>query len=138
MKSSVANDSRPSMPVLGDLEVAVMERLWAEPEWTAKELHGQMGNDRGISLNTVQSTLERLYRKQLVERRKRGHAYRYSPRVHREELVAAYMQDVLGRFGGDPAASIAAFVDSADDLDAATLERLEAALDRRRDRKRST
>lgn len=138
MKAKVANDSRSSMPVLGDLEVAVMERLWTEPEWTAKDLHGQMGNDRGISLNTVQSTLERLHRKQLVKRCKSGHAYRYSPRVRREELVAAYMQDLLGRFGGDPAASIAAFVDSADDLDAATLERLEAALDLRRDRKSSS
>ncbi len=111
-----------------------MERLWAESEWTAKDLHELMGNDRGISLNTVQSTLERLHRKQLVKRRKSGHAYRYSPQVRREELVAAYMQDVLGRFGGDPAGSIAAFVDSADDLDASTLERLEAALNRRRDR----
>lgn len=136
MQSDGANHSRPSMPVLGDLEVAVMERLWVEPEWTAKDLHEVMGTDRGISLNTVQSTLERLHRKKLVERRKSGHAYRYSPCVRREELVAAYMQDVLGRFGGDPAASIAAFVDSAEDLDEATLESLEAALDRRRDRER--
>ncbi|WP_245960767.1 BlaI/MecI/CopY family transcriptional regulator [Wenzhouxiangella sediminis] len=123
---------RTSMPVLGDLEVAVMERLWSEPEWTAKGLHELMGAQRGISLNTVQSTLERLHRKQLVERFKRGHAFRYSPKVRREELVAAYMQDMLGRFGGDPAASIAAFVESADGMDEATLERLEAALERRR------
>lgn len=138
MQCDGINDSRPSMPVLGHLEVAVMERLWTEPEWTAKDLHELMGKDRGISLNTVQSTLERLYRKELVERRKCGHAYRYSPRVRREELIAAYMQDVLGRFGGDPAASIAAFVDAAEDIDAATLESLEAALDRRRDRESSS
>ena len=120
------------MPVLGDLEVAVMERLWSEPEWTAKGLHEHMGAKRGISLNTVQSTLERLYRKQLVGRSKCGHAFRYSPKVRREELVAAYLQDMLGRFGGDPAVSIATFVESADEMDEATLERLEAALERRR------
>lgn len=132
MASAKANDSRSCLPVLGNLEVAVMEQLWAEPERTAKDLHERIGLVRGITLNTVQSTLERLHRKQLLERRKCGHAYRYSPLVRRDELVAAYMQDALGRFGGDAAASIAAFVESADDIDEATLERLEAALVRRR------
>ncbi|WP_116899006.1 MULTISPECIES: BlaI/MecI/CopY family transcriptional regulator [unclassified Wenzhouxiangella] len=132
MSSDNASDIRSPMPLLGNLEVAVMERLWTESEWTAKALHDCMGVERGISLNTVQSTLERLHRKQLVKRRKQGHAFRYSPKVCRDELVAAYMRDMLGRLGGDPAASIAAFVESAEGMDEATIERLEAVLNRRR------
>lgn len=126
------------MPVLGDLEVAVMERLWVEAEITAKDLHKHLGADRGISLNTIQSTLERLHRKRLVGRRKHSHAFQYSARLQREELVAAYMQEVLGRFGGEPASAIAAFVESADNIDEAMLESLEAALDRRRGSERSS
>lgn len=116
------------MPVLGDLEVAVMEALWDMPGQSAKGLHEQMGGDRGISLNTIQSTLERLHRKQLVARQKSGHAFFYSPQVCRQQLVAAYMQEALGRFGADPVASIAAFVESAEVLDEETLDQLEAAL----------
>jgi len=122
------------MPVLGDLEVAVLESLWIDSEATAKQLHEALASERGISLNTVQSTLERLHRKGLVSRRKRSHAYRYRAAVGREALVAGYLKDMLQRFGGDPAVSLAAFVESAEDVDETTLDRLEAALHRRRER----
>ena len=120
------------MPALGDLEVAVLEVVWETPECSAKDVHEEIGKARGISLNTVQSTLERLYRKQLLSRRKRGHAYRYSALVRREQLIASYIQETVGRFGGDAATSLAAFIDAAEDIDAATLARLEAELHKRR------
>jgi predicted transcriptional regulator len=120
------------MPSLGDLEVAVLETVWSSPESSAKEVHDVIGVQRGISLNTVQSTLDRLYRKQLLSRRKQSHAFRYVARVQREELVAAYIRETLGRFGGDAAASLAAFVDATEELDDDTIDRLEAALRRRR------
>lgn len=120
------------MPLLGDLEVAVLESVWSSGECSAKEVYDRVGVKRGISLNTVQSALDRLYRKRLLSRRKQSHAFRYVARVEREELVASYIRDTLGRFGGDAAASLAAFVDAAEDLDDATLDRLEDALRRRR------
>lgn len=113
-----------NLPPLGDLEVAVLEVVW-QSECSAKEAHELIGKRRGISLNTVQSTLERLYRKKLLSRHKAGHAYRYSALVRREELVASYIRETMGRFGSDAATSLAAFVDSVDDIDNATLERLE-------------
>lgn len=126
------------MPPLGDLEVAVLEVVWASPGCSAKEAHTQIGTARGISPNTVQSTLERLYRKQLLTRRKQGHAFRYSASVGREQLIASCIRETLGRFGGDAAASLAAFVDAADDIDETTLARLEEELrQRRRQRGRS-
>ncbi len=121
-----------SFPHLGDLEVAILEYVWTLEEVSAKTAHAEIGEERGISLNTVQSTLERLYRKDLLDRVKVGHSYRYSPRVSRDELVAALVREVVGRFGGDSSAAIAAFVDAADIPDKQALQAVEETLRRRR------
>lgn len=121
-----------NLPALGDLEVAVLEVVWETTECSAKEAHARIGKLRGISLNTVQSTLERLYRKQLLSRRKQAHAFRYSAVVDRDALIASFIREAMGRFGGDAVSSLAAFVDSAEELDDDTLLRLEAELRRRR------
>lgn len=123
-----------TIPPLGTLEVAVLEHLWQVPEASAKEAHAAIGTARGISVNTVQSTLERLYRKKLLKRIKAGHAFRYSPQVAREQLVADLINDVLGRFGGNTASSLAAFVEAADRLDEDALQALETELKKRRER----
>jgi predicted transcriptional regulator len=120
------------MPSLGELELAVLEHVWNRGEVTAKEAHADLGVSRGISLNTVQSTLERLARKELLDRSKRGHAYRYSARVSREELIAELVSGVVGRLQGDATASLMAFLDSVDDLDEEAIATLEAELRRRR------
>ncbi|WP_237063627.1 MULTISPECIES: BlaI/MecI/CopY family transcriptional regulator [Microbulbifer] len=127
--------SKPT-PALGDLEVAVLEITWETPECSAKEVHERIGRQRGISLNTVQSTLERLHRKELLTRSKRGHAYRYTASVERERLIASYIRETLGRFGGDAVSSLAAFVDAAEDIDESSLERLEEELRKRRQGRR--
>src|SRR5689334_7057641 len=47
-------------PLLGDLESAVMNHLWAGGDGDAKAVHEKLGKRLGITLNTVQSTLKRL------------------------------------------------------------------------------
>lgn len=127
-----------AVPKLGDLEVAVLEHVWASGDVVAKEAHAALGVPRGISLHTVQSAMERLFRKGLLMREKSGHSFRYSARVQREELVAGLISEVLGRFRADSSAALAAFVDVADDFDEATLQLLEARLRQRRRRGKST
>jgi hypothetical protein len=52
--------------------------------------------------------------------------------VSREQLIADLVNGVVGRLQGDAAASLMAFLDSAEGLDDAALDRLEAELRRRR------
>jgi predicted transcriptional regulator len=59
---------------LGELESAVLERLWSAGPEDVKAVHQAVGARRGITLNTVQSTMERLYRKGLLARDKVSHA----------------------------------------------------------------
>ncbi|MBN0002216.1 BlaI/MecI/CopY family transcriptional regulator, partial [Pseudomonas aeruginosa] len=49
-----------SVPTLGDLEIAVLEDIWRFGPSDTKAVYSRIGQSRSISLNTVQSTLERL------------------------------------------------------------------------------
>jgi lipoate-protein ligase A/predicted transcriptional regulator len=121
-------------PLLGDLENAVMNHLWDGGEGEAKAVHAALGSRRGITLNTIQSTLKRLYEKQLLERDKVSHAHVYAPRVTREqfhrELLGGIVDGLMDRQGE---AVVAAFVDLAERAGPEHLARLEALVaDRRR------
>lgn len=127
------SESAP-LPPLGELEIAVLEYVWQVPRVSAKQVHAGIGGARGISANTVQSTLERLFRKGLLLREKVGHAFQYSARIAREQLLAGLINDVLGRFGSNKTASLAAFVEAAEQLDEDALAALEVEIKLRRAR----
>jgi predicted transcriptional regulator len=119
---------------LGELEVAVLEDLWAVGADHAKAVHQRLGGRRGISLNTIQSTLERLYRKDLLHRTKEGHAFIYQPALGREQLLARLIEGATAPVAGDEGADtlLTAFVDFAAEQDEAALDRLEALIARKR------
>lgn len=130
-KTDKAADERT--PPLGELEVEVLELLWTADSLSAKQAHAHFREARGIALHTVQSTLERLFRKGLLEREKVSHAYRYRPCVAREQLLGSLIHDVFGRFHSDAASSAAAMVNAAESLDPDTLAWLEDQIRQRRE-----
>ena len=113
-------------PYLGELEMAVLEYLWSNGEFDAKEVHAALGKIRGISHNTIQSTLERLFKKELLARQKISHAYVYKTAVARDELMGRMINDVVNTISKDNSDGLlAAFVDIAARTDDAHLDRLE-------------
>lgn len=123
----------PPLPRLGELETAVLEHVWASGPSDVKAMHRSLGGPRGITLNTVQSAMERLFRKGLLAREKVSHAYVYSPSHTREELGARVVQDVVGRLlQGEAVPVLAAFVDLAARTDEANLDRLEKLIAQKR------
>jgi predicted transcriptional regulator len=122
-----------SLARLGDLEAAVMEHVWASGPCDVKAVHRTLGARRRITLNTVQSTMERLFRKGLLAREKVSHAYVYSPRHTREELGARVVEEVVSRLlDGEAVPVLAAFVDLAARSDAENLDRLERLIAEKR------
>jgi predicted transcriptional regulator len=116
----------PPFPRLGELETAVLDHLWTAGPSDVKAVQRSVGDPRGITLNTVQSTMERLFRKGLLARDKVSHAYVYTPQHTREELGARMVQDLVKRLmRGEAAPVLEAFVDLAARADEATLDRLE-------------
>lgn len=118
---------------LGDLEIAVLEQLWASGQMDARAMHQRVSSSRRISLSTVQSALERLYRKGLLVREKVSHAYVYAPRVARDEVMARLVEAALDRFDGRQADGLlAAFAGYAERADEVTLDRLERLIAERK------
>ena len=124
-------------PVLGELEVAVLEYLWSHAVVDVKDVHRDIGAARGISVSTIQSTLERLFRKKLARRERVSHAYQYEPAVSREEFRARAVAAVAGQLHGAAASGVlAAFVDLAAKADRQNLDRLDALVRAARSRRR--
>jgi len=112
-----------------------MEHLWKGGEGEAKTVHASLGKRRGITLNTIQSTLKRLFEKGLLERDKVSHAHVYRASVSREELQRSVLGKLVGELmGGQADAMVAAFVDLTERAGPEHLERLEALVAERRRR----
>lgn len=120
--------------VLGDLERSVLDQLWSGGPQDVKACHHAVGRSRKITLNTVQSTMERLFRKGLLRREKVSHAYVYEAALRREELGARLARDVVRAIAGaaEPGAMVAAFVDLAERAGDDALERMERLVAERR------
>lgn len=114
------------MAPLGDLETAVMEHCWTDGPSDARSVHAAVGTPRGITLNTIQSTMKRLYAKGLLARDKVSHAHVYAPRVSRDEFQRHVLGEIATHLSrSEPGGMLTAFVDLADRAGADTLERLE-------------
>lgn len=124
------------VPILGELETAVLDDLWDHGVSEAKAVHDRLAA-RGITLNTIQSTLERLHRKDLLDREKVSHAYRYTPRISRAEFRANAMAVAAGDLkSAESAGALAAFIDLVARTDRKRLDDLAALVDAARTRQK--
>jgi predicted transcriptional regulator len=94
--------------VLGPLETQVMEVLWACGECRAREVMQRM--DRSLAYTTIMSTLDRLFRKNLVSRRLCDRAYIYAPLISCQEWIDRVARDVVAKLLAGPRASREALV----------------------------
>jgi predicted transcriptional regulator len=75
---------RASSSQLGPLEERLLEVLWERKQATVRDLiDGPCGD---LAYTTVMTTLDRLFKKNLLSREADGRAFRYAPRFSREEL----------------------------------------------------
>ncbi|MBH23937.1 MAG: penicillinase repressor [Myxococcales bacterium] len=118
--------------ILGELETAVMERFWASGEASVKDVNREVGESRGVTLNTIQSTVKRLYEKGLLKRRKVSHAYLYRPRLTRAQFQAHVLSEVVELISdGASDGVLSAFVEVTESAGPERLRRLEALVAQR-------
>jgi BlaI family penicillinase repressor len=123
---------RSRAQVLGALERAVLDALWSGGAADVKAMHRRVGEARRIASNTIQSTLERLVRKGLAERRKIGRSFEYAPRVSRREWLAEQLDALWAEARGPAGLLFAAFVDLTERAGEERLAELEALVRERR------
>lgn len=114
------------VPLLGELEQAVLNYLWINKEGAVKSVHSAIGKKRKISPNTIQSTLERLRKKELLSREKVSHAYLYKPVIERNELLGQWLNEMVDSFSaGNAEIMISAFADLSKTISSEDLSKLE-------------
>ena len=113
--------------VLGPLEIAVMEILWEGGESNVHDVAEKL--QRPLAYTTVMTTLDRLYKKGLLIRRKAERAFLYSTRQTRLEWEQKRAGEFVEGFLNGPQAAgellISCLVEAVGQKDAALLDELE-------------
>ena len=124
---------------LGNLEREIMEEIWRRGETSVREIHAAF-NERA-AYTTLMTTLDRLHKKGLLERRKDGRAFLYAPRITHEEFTHSIAKDIidglLGKTDGETKPILACIVDAVGERDSEMLDILEKLLREKRQLLRS-
>jgi predicted transcriptional regulator len=118
---------------LGPLEQQLLQALWLRGNATVRELLDDEKMTQAYT--TVMTTLDRLYKKRLLDRVAEGRAFRYSPRQTADELrrVAAVegIRQLLG--SGDPSSlPLSYLVEAISTHDEQLLDELQVLVERKR------
>jgi predicted transcriptional regulator len=110
-----------------------MEVLWAREDAgtgpaTARDVSRALAGDRDLAHTTVMTVLDRLAKKDFLQRERDGRAWRYRPVASRERYVTELMLGALDETG-DRDAALAHFVRSVSNDEAAVIRKALAALD---------
>ncbi len=119
---------------LHELEAATMEVVWSRrwAAFTVGDVLAVLERQRDIAYTTVMTTLGRLFEKGLLERRREGRRYLYSPKLTREQFLEGTAREVLeGAVGGSQAMALLA--EKVSLASAGELDDLEALIHRRRE-----
>lgn len=118
---------------LGPLERQLLSALWKLGSTTVRELL-----DRGeikLAYTTVMTTLDRLYKKQLLDRTTEGRAFRYAPRYTQAELEKATVGETVRQLLGSGTAAalpLSYLVEAVSQHDVRLLDDLQRLLDEKR------
>jgi len=109
---------------LGSLEERMMAVLWAGDPMMVREVRAKLNDEPAYT--TVMTTLDRLYKKGLLSRERDGTAFVYRPAMTRDQFHRSLVENTVGGLLEKSAGPVlAAFVDTAAELDENNLRKLE-------------
>ena len=119
---------------LGHLERQTLEEIWRRGETSVRDIF--VSFEKRVAYTTLMTTLDRLYKKGLLNRRKDGRAFLYSAAVTSEEFEHGIAEDVidglLGRNSEGIEPILACIVDTISDNDRELLNELERLVRQKR------
>ena len=119
---------------LGALERDVMAIAWDRGEISVRDACARLGS--AVAYTTVMTTMDRLFKKRLLARRKVGRAFVYRTAATRDELEGAVatelMQSLVQGHRGEPLPLLSSLVDAVSERDRALLDELERLIREKR------
>lgn len=117
---------------LGPLELQLMQILWSLPPAGVFAREVQEALTQPLAYTTITTTLDRLCKKNLVDRHKADRAYIYTPKFTRLELEQREANDAIRALGTE-GQLISCLIDAVEPHDTALLDELEAQIRRKRE-----
>jgi len=119
---------------LGSLERDVLARVWERGESSVRDVCARL--EPTVAYTTIMTTMDRLFKKGLLSRRKVGRAFVYNATATRDELegavAAELVQGLLQRGGNEPLPILSSLVDAVSERDRALLDELERLIREKR------
>jgi predicted transcriptional regulator len=129
----VESDATQSL-ALGPLELSVMEVVWQTGTCNVRDVVQQL--DRELAYTTVMTTMDRLYKKGLLDRTKCDRAFLYSSRITKDAWERQRTDDLLAGFlaGTQPSRELllSCLVDAVGEHDPDLLDQLEEKIQSKR------
>ena len=97
-RRAIGRGADDDLPGLGALERRVMQALWTGGAMSVRSLHDVFAGE--LAYTTLMTTMDRLFTKGLLRRRKEGRAFVYAPRMSPEELRQGATRGLLARLLG--------------------------------------
>lgn len=114
--------SPPDLDFRGDRQTEVMSAVWKLGEATVDEVRAEQPHRRRSAYTTIQTVLNRLVERGLLDRERKGRAFVYRPRLEESEYLTRSIGERLA--GASPAARRAALVNLVDELEPGELDDL--------------
>ena len=126
--------SEVASQALGKLEQDVLNEVWRREEVSVRDVYVAFGER--VAYTTLMTTLDRLYKKKLLTRRKDGRAFLYLPALSSDELEQGIREDVIEGLLGHGADAIqpvlACIVDTVSERDRELLDELDRLIKEKR------
>ena len=135
LKNRIHRGASPSQSLaLGTLEFELMEILWSNGESNVRDVVSKLS--RPLAYTTVMTTLDRLFKKGLLDRHKSDRAFVYSPSFSHQEWERRRAGDLVAGFLSGPNPSrellLSCLLDAVGEHDAKLLDELEKKIRSRR------
>lgn len=135
LKSRISGSGNQSQTLtLGSLELELMEILWLHGENSVRDVVPKLS--RPLAYTTVMTTLDRLFKKGLLDRHKSDRAFVYSPSFSRQEWERRRAENLVAGFLSGPHPSrellLSCLLDAVGEHDASLLDDLEKKIRNRR------
>jgi predicted transcriptional regulator len=121
---------KPALPPLHELEAEVMEELWVQGEASVRTVMDALNKRarKKRAYTTYMTIMARLYKKDVLDRRREGKTDFYAPRLGRDEFMAlrarAEVEELVDQYGDVALSHFAQQVASLDPARRRALQRL--------------
>jgi predicted transcriptional regulator len=123
---------------LGDLEADVLGVLWERGRASVQEVKDALAPGRKLAYTTVMTVMSRLATKGMLERRKEGRAFFYTPAASREKVAGSLLRSMVNQlYDGATGRAVAQLLQNDAKVDDAELQRLEQLIRSKRGKRRS-